>query len=68
MKVRETIERDCCQFGDFKSYFGLTASCNEKSKMVFCKHCGQIRILGKEAREPSFSDTPDILFVPVEKV
>ncbi len=43
MKIKETIERECCQDSDLVLYHGLiSAGC---SKVIhnprFCRHCGQ---------------------------
>jgi len=40
MKIKETIERDCCQDKDLKLYRGKYFSTNKG--WVFCVHCGNI--------------------------
>lgn len=35
MKVKEVIERECCQQGDLLPLFGDVAG-----DLMFCKHCG----------------------------
>lgn len=39
MKIKETIERECCQRDDRKPYRGAQ---NQHGKYFFCVHCGQI--------------------------
>lgn len=40
MKIKETIERECCnQTKDLKSYKGIT---KRVEKILFCIHCGQL--------------------------
>jgi len=45
MKIKETIERECCQQGkDLKPYQGLKFS-DTIVKISFCIHCGQLWFL-----------------------
>ena len=36
MKIKETIERDCCQPQDLRPYKGVGTA------KAFCQHCGQL--------------------------
>ena len=40
MKIKETIERDCCHWKDLDKYHGKQELLNVQFK--FCRHCGQI--------------------------
>ncbi len=44
MRIKETVERDCCQRIDLFPVFG-TRYINTSPKYVFCKHCGQHHIV-----------------------
>ena len=49
MKIKQTVERECCQLDDLLPYRGMTAkwikACH---KPMFCKYCGQVFYHGKE--------------------
>ena len=45
MKIKETVERECCQRADLKPFLGRMAKFSEADKPMFCKHCGQIHLL-----------------------
>lgn len=42
MKIKETIERECCASQDLRSYRGKQTSDLSAFKPQFCIHCGQI--------------------------
>lgn len=42
MKITETIERDCCNYSDLKTYKGIGYNKNARYSVLFCPHCGQI--------------------------
>ena len=46
MKIKETIERECCTYDDLKPYRGVVTSIKpellKNYNLRFCKHCGQI--------------------------
>lgn len=44
MKIKETVERECCQPRDLKPFKGLvTKALNSSRKdLFFCVHCGRI--------------------------
>ncbi len=54
MKIKEEIERECCQHQDLKPYRGLVNEGKPGSiipkahRPVFCIHCGQIWIHTRE--------------------
>lgn len=41
MKIKETIERDCCSSGDLKRYNGVLQT-STRREHYFCIHCGQV--------------------------
>jgi hypothetical protein len=42
MKIKETIERECCEDRDMKRYRGLFSTMPQLKDAVFCIHCGNI--------------------------
>lgn len=42
MKIKETIERECCQTQDLKKYRGEQANDTPWLGLRFCTHCGQL--------------------------
>lgn len=40
IKIKETIERDCCEQKDLKEYKGRDAHIH--NQIFFCQHCGQL--------------------------
>jgi len=42
MKIKETLERDCCEVRDMKKYRGEQASESHYLGLKFCQHCGQL--------------------------
>lgn len=45
MKIKETVERECCQFLDLHKYSGEILEVENKEirkYLYFCRHCGQI--------------------------
>lgn len=44
MKIKETIERNCCEHRDLKPYRGLMSPMLEKyvKDLYFCVHCGKV--------------------------
>ncbi len=42
IKVTETIERDCCQVGDLRIYYGRKVEDIPGHMIRFCGHCGQM--------------------------
>ena len=42
MKIKETIERECCAYEDLKLYAGVNRGKYKNLKLWFCRHCGQI--------------------------
>lgn len=46
MKIKVTIERDCCDVrDDLVPFTGQTPVITKQLKPKFCKHCGQLWIL-----------------------
>lgn len=48
MKIKQTIERECCQLDDLLQYKGLCEEWMKRSAPFFCKYCGQIFYHDKE--------------------
>jgi hypothetical protein len=57
MKIKETVERECCQDKDLLPYLGIFRSLEDEDyaklhDIKFCKYCGQIwecsNLRGKE--------------------
>lgn len=42
MKIKETIERECCTRVDLRPYQGKQSGDPKRRKLQFCLHCGQI--------------------------
>ena len=44
MKIKETIERECCQLKDLKKYCGIGQGDGSArmNTLVFCMYCGQL--------------------------
>lgn len=42
MKIKETIERECCQAADMKPYRGLVGRGLSLCNPRVCVHCGQV--------------------------
>ncbi len=57
MKIKQTIERDCCQSEDLKPYLGICKNNNIKLlKPKFCIYCGQVWYNDKEMGPSGSSD------------
>jgi len=42
MMIQETIERQCCEPQDLKTYGGTFSIDSPHTVLMFCKHCGQL--------------------------
>lgn len=41
MKVKETVERECCQLRDFRALAGTKVLEGKIAESVFCQYCGK---------------------------
>ena len=57
MKIKETVERDCCQEQDLKKYCGLFKDQLKMFSPKFCTYCGQVWAYHKEADGSGYSST-----------
>jgi len=57
MKIKETIERDCCQEQDLKKYLALGHNKIPGGDPQFCIHCGQVWIKTREPDGSGYSST-----------
>jgi hypothetical protein len=48
MKIKETIERQCCQSQDLRKYCGERELLVDRFDPIFCIYCGQIWVHDKE--------------------
>ena len=63
MKIKETVERDCCAPEDLLWYKG-SHNLPLGSKPKFCRHCGQIWILITYTDAAGDTDTDYFKFIP----
>ena len=63
MKIKVTIERDCCEREDFVSYAGH-GDIPVILKPKFCKHCGQLWVLESYTDAAGDRDTQYVRFIP----
>jgi hypothetical protein len=59
MKIKQTIERECCKGseGDLKPYKGLQESSMRWAHPRFCMHCGQIWYQTRESDAAGGTET-----------
>lgn len=48
VKIKETIERECCQTKDMKYYKGILDNELKRFNPSFCIYCGQIWVTDSE--------------------
>ena len=48
MKIKETVERECCNDNDLKPYKGRSEDIQEKEKTMFCQYCGQVWVCTRQ--------------------
>jgi len=63
MKIKVTIERECCEPQDMLPYSGIVQF-ESGSKPKFCKHCGQLWIAEKYTDAAGDRDVMYVRFVP----
>lgn len=64
MKIKVTIERDCCdQQEDLQTYRGSSAI-PEVLRPKFCKHCGQLWYLNRYTDAAGDSDDEYVRYMP----